>query len=93
MGVAGLVVFGVTRAQADAEIATLEDECGPGPCTDPQYADVVDRGKTAETVSGVALGIGIAGVLAGTAMIIFGGPAEGADQAWAPAPGGFRVQF
>jgi hypothetical protein len=94
VGVAGLVTFAVTRAQADAEIRTLEDECGAGPCTDPQYADVVDRGKTAETIAGVGLGIGIAGVLAGTAMIIFGGPGEDdAQQGWSPAPGGFGLHF
>ena len=93
VGVAGFVIFGVGRAQAGDEFATLESECGAGPCTDPAYADVVDSGKQAETMAGIGLGIGIAGVLAGTAMIIFGGPSDDADAAWMPTADGFRVRF
>lgn len=94
VGVGGFVMFAVGRVMRDDEIATLEEECGAGPCTDPAFQDTIDSGRTAETISGVGLGIGIAGVLAGTALIIFGGPSSDAAAAgWSPTPNGIRVRF
>ncbi|MEZ4440086.1 MAG: tetratricopeptide repeat protein [Polyangiaceae bacterium] len=76
LGAAGLVTFGVMTAQADDKLATLEEECGGVRCTDPQYADVVDDGKRAETIAVVSAVAGGALLAGGIAMIIFGGPSE-----------------
>ncbi len=69
-------VMAVTGAAAQSKFSTLEEECADSRCTDPQYDRVIDDGKTLATVANVTLGVGIVGVLAGTAMIIFGGPSE-----------------
>jgi hypothetical protein len=73
VGVAGFVTFGVGSVIADKKLSTLETSCGDGPCTDPALSGVIDEGKRAELIGNIGLGIGIAGVLAGAAMIIFGG--------------------
>ena len=94
VGVAGMVVFAIGRVQSDEEIATLEADCGAGPCTDPSYSDVIDRGQQAETMAGIGLGVGIAGLLAGTALILFGEPsAEDAEAAWDLTPQSLRLRF
>lgn len=74
IGVAGVVLFGVSAVTADGKLAQLQAECGGVRCTDPKYADVVDSGKTFDLLTNIGLGAGIAGLAAGTAMIVFGGP-------------------
>jgi hypothetical protein len=76
LGAGGMVAFGVGTYLADQELGALEEACGDQRCADPAQADTVDRGKRYEIVAGVGLGVGIAGILAGTAMIIFGGPSS-----------------
>ncbi|MBW2524050.1 MAG: hypothetical protein JRI23_07740 [Deltaproteobacteria bacterium] len=90
VGVASMVVFAITAAQAKSDFDTLNEECGGVRCTDPSYADTVDSGETMELVSHVTLGIGLAGIVAGSLMIIFGGPDEPAESTagFAPLPGG-----
>jgi len=94
VGVGGFVAFAVGSVIADDKLATLESTCGPGPCTDPAMSAVIDEGKTAETLAGIGLGVGIAGVLAGTAMIIWGGDDAG-DTVVSAGPGGasLRLRF
>lgn len=74
VGVVGMGLFAVGGIQGNAKFATLEKECGGTRCTDPKYADVVDSGKTMDLLANVGLGIGIAGIVAGTVMVIVGGP-------------------
>lgn len=97
IGVGGVALFAVGTVKADSDYESLEAACGDGPCPDASYADVIDSGKTWETVSFVGLGVGIAGVLAGTAMMIWGGPSEPESPAAAarfePTADGFRVRF
>jgi hypothetical protein len=76
LGVAGMVLFGVGASQAQGKWGQLEDECGAVRCADPAYADTIDSGKTWQTVANVSLGVGIAALAGGIAMIIFGGPSE-----------------
>jgi len=96
LGVAGMALFGVTGAMAQSKFSTLEEECGGRRCTDPKYADVVDSGKTMDTLATVGLVSGIAGLVGGTAMIVFGGPKKGAKPQSAlslsPAGAGLRLQ-
>jgi hypothetical protein len=98
VGIAGIIIFVVQNGAADDRLATLEAECPTGPCPDePRYAQLIDEGQTAETIAAVGLGIGIAGILAGTAMLIFGAPDDPSPSAVevAPHPGGaaLRVSF
>ncbi len=94
VGVAGLVTFAIGRVQADEEIATLETDCGEGPCTDPSYGDVIDRGQQAETMAAIGLGVGIAGVLAGAGLLLFGGSGEDdGEAAWSVTHRGLRLRF
>lgn len=74
VGVVGMGLFAVGGIQGNAKFATLEKECGGTRCTDPKYADVIDSGKTMDLLANVGLGIGIAGIVAGTVMVIVGGP-------------------
>lgn len=87
IGIAGLVLFGVSAVTADGKLAQLEKECGGVRCTDPKYADVVESGKTFDLLTNIGLGVGIAGLAAGTAMIIFGGPKA------APAAGSAMIDI
>lgn len=90
LGVASMVVFGVTAAMAKSDFDTLNEECGGVRCTDPAYADTVDSGKAMELASHVTLGVGLAGMVAGGLMIAFGGPDESTETTAdvAPLPGG-----
>lgn len=74
VGVVGMGLFAVGGIQANAKFATLEKECGGTRCTDPKYADIIDSGKTMDLLANVGLGLGIAGIVAGTVMVIVGGP-------------------
>lgn len=74
VGVVGMGLFAVGGIQGNAKFATLEKECGSTRCTDPKYADVVDSGKTMDLLANVGLGLGVAGIVAGTVMVIVGGP-------------------
>jgi hypothetical protein len=96
LGVGGFVLFAVGTVQANDAFSTLETRCPTG-CTDPTDLATLDDGKAAEVMANVGLGVGIAGVVAGTLMMIFGGPADStATDAAARAfvgPGGAGVRF
>lgn len=76
LGALGFVGFAVGTVQADDAFATLEATCGAGPCTDSSSADVISEGKTFEAIAVAGLVIGIAGVAAGTIMLIVGEPSS-----------------
>lgn len=78
LGVAGMALFGIAGFMAKGRFATLETECGGVRCTDAKYADVIDSGKTLTTVANVGLGIGAASIVAGTLMMVLGGPSKAA---------------
>jgi hypothetical protein len=73
LGVGGFVMMGVTGAMAQSKLDELDSDCGGQRCTDAAAADTVDEGETLALLSNVGLGVGIAGVVAGTAMLLFGG--------------------
>jgi len=74
-GVASLAAFGVTAVMAKNEFRALEDKCGSEPCP-PELGDRIDKGRTLQTVANVSLAVGSTAILAGSAMIIFGGPSD-----------------
>jgi hypothetical protein len=82
LGVAGMVMFGVARAAADAKFDEVSAACGSSRCTDPAFAGDIDDGKTLDTLTNVGLVVGLLGLSAGAALIVFGGPSEsGSGQA------------
>lgn len=93
LGVGGFVTFAVGTVQANDAFSTLESTCPVGPCVDTESKDTISSGKTAEVIANVGLGVGIAGIVAGTFMLIFGGPSEPEQTAWEPTPNGLRLRF
>jgi hypothetical protein len=100
VGAAGLVTLMVAGLLASDKESELDETCGERRCTDPAAAEIIDDGKTLQTIANVGLGVGIVGVLAGTAMVIFGGPSDEDEDAPAvviePGPGaglGVRARF
>jgi hypothetical protein len=78
IGAAGMVLFGVAGSTADSKLAQLQQECGGARCTDPKYGEIVDSGRMFDLLANIGLGAGIAGLVGGTAMIVFGGPKKAA---------------
>lgn len=93
VGAAGFAVFGVGTAMAEGKLSELEEGCGEGPCTDPAFQDTIDSGKSAETLAGVGIVVGIAGVLAGVPLLVFGGDDGGDEASVGFGPGGVSVGY
>lgn len=95
VGVVGLGLFAVTGSMASSKFSELEDECGGKRCTDPKYADTVDSGKRLETIANVSLVVGSVGLLAGGAMILFGGPSaeRTGTAAFSASPSGASLRY
>ncbi|GAB5546422.1 MAG: hypothetical protein SangKO_061820 [Sandaracinaceae bacterium] len=74
IGGAGLASFGIFGGLALGEYGTLESQCG-GSCTDAEVSTL----STYNTVADVSLAVGLAGVVAGTVLIIIGAGEDGAD--------------
>ena len=74
LGVVGMGLFAFGGIQGNAKFETLQKECGSTRCTDPKYTDVVESGKTMDLLANIGLGVGAAGLVAGTIMVIVGGP-------------------
>ncbi|MEQ8460369.1 MAG: tetratricopeptide repeat protein [Sandaracinaceae bacterium] len=74
IGGAGLASFGIFGGLALGEYGTLESQCG-GSCTDAEVSTL----STYNVVADVSLAIGLAGVVAGTVLIILGAGDDGAD--------------
>jgi hypothetical protein len=95
LGVVGMGLFAIGGIQGNAKFATLEKECGTTRCTDPKYADIVDSGKNLDLVANIGLGVGIAGIAAGTVMVLVGGPKpkpKTTDASFFIAPGQTMLQ-
>lgn len=73
LGLVGMGLFAFGGLQGNARFATLEKECGTSRCTDPKYADLIESGKTFDLVANIGLGVGAAGLMAGTIMVVTGG--------------------
>jgi hypothetical protein len=85
-GVAGFATFAVAGITSNDKYAALKQDCADGSC--PTRASQIQTGKTFDMIADIGLGVGIAGVLAGTAMIAFGGPkAPSSRSGWSITPG------
>ncbi len=96
LGVVGMVVFAITGSSASSKFSEVEELCPAGVCSDDAKAiDLIDSGKTMQTVANVSVVIGGAALIAGTLLIVLGGsdddvadPPEEGDVSLAPSPGG-----
>jgi hypothetical protein len=93
VGVAGMAAFAIAGSMAKSEFDTIEEECGGDRCTDPKYADDVDRGKRLETIANVGLVVGAIGLIAGGTMIVLGGPKQKEGAGLMVSPGGLGVGY
>ena len=75
-GVASMVVFAVTGSMAKSKFDEVDEACGSQTCPDGSNNDAIDSGKTMQTVANATLGVGLALMAGGAALIIFGGPDE-----------------
>ena len=80
VGVVGVAAFAVTGIMARNKYSTLEGKCGDERCTGPAMQEVVDQGRTLQTVANVSLIVGAVGLVAGGTMVYFGWPSEAAGQ-------------
>lgn len=81
-GVASMVVFAVTGSMAKSKFDEVDEACGGQTCPDDSHNDSIDSGKTMQTVANATLGVGLALMAGGAALIIFGRPDdESTDQA------------
>jgi hypothetical protein len=88
VGVAGIAVFAVAGVIAQKKFDEVEEGCGGTHCVDPKYDDVITTGRTMDTLANVGLIVGVVGVAAGAAMMIFGGPKPEGRKAAAVWPHG-----
>lgn len=93
VGVAGMATFAIAGSMAKSEFDTIEEECGGDRCTDPKYADNVDRGKRLETIANVGLVVGAIGLIAGGTLIVLGGPKQKEGAGLMVSPGGLGVGY
>ncbi|MCU0681324.1 MAG: PEGA domain-containing protein [Polyangiaceae bacterium] len=69
VGVAGLVVGGIAGAFALSSGSAVERECPGRVCTGEGY-DAVGRAKDEALVANLGLGVGVAGLVAGTVLVL-----------------------
>ena len=84
IGAAGMVTFAAAGAMANSRYDSIQTACGGARCTDPKYADQIAGGRRLDVIANVGLGVGLAGIAAGTLLVILGGPkpAPAAMSAW-----------
>lgn len=87
LGVGGWVTLIVGGVVSDNKFASVQSRCGDGPCTTEADQDLIDEGRTFELAANIGIVVGAVGTVAGTLLVIFGGPTEEP----APPPVAFGV--
>jgi hypothetical protein len=94
LGVAGMGAFVGAGLAAKSKFSSVEAACGGVRCTDPKYGGVIDSGKTLQALANAGLGVGVAGIVAGTLMIALGGATKGPLPASVEVgPTGLRLRY
>lgn len=95
VGLAGLVGGVVSGLMLQQKKATINDHCDAQKTCDPQGLDAVEGARTLLTLNTVSWAVGIAGVGAGTLLIIVGGPSKAPADSKANAglPAAFALQW
>jgi hypothetical protein len=90
IGAAGMATFATAGVMANNRYDAINAACGGKHCTDPSFASQIDGGRRLDIIADVGLGVGIAGIAAGTLLAVLGGPkaAPANVTAWAASRGG-----
>jgi len=72
VGVAGLGTFAILGSMANSKFDDLEKACPNEQCPPEREGDI-DDGERLQTFANISLGVGVAGVATGAALLIFGG--------------------
>lgn len=73
VGVAGMIMFGVSGSMSKSTFDKLKTECGGAKsCPDHSHDSEIDKGKSQQTIANVGLAIGAVGLAAGAGLIIGG---------------------
>jgi hypothetical protein len=88
VGGAGLIAFVVGGLEARSAYNELKHECGANPCSDNAHQQLVDRGKSWQTVANVGLVVGGVGAAASGTLLYFGYRGGNTSVAVAPVDGG-----
>ncbi|APR80062.1 Hypothetical protein A7982_05409 [Minicystis rosea] len=92
LGAAGMATFAAAGVAANKRFNSVNDACGGMRCTDPKFADQIAGGRTLDVAANIGLGVGIAGIVGGTLLVVFGGPKQvPAVSAWVAPEGGGLV--
>jgi len=92
VGAVGLATFGVFGLLNNSSFSTLEDDCPNGRCP-PGRNDDIDAGRRYQLLANVGLGVGIAGIAAGTTLFILSAPSSEAPRtALRVAPGAVSLE-
>ena len=73
LGVVGFTLFAIFGVMSNSTYSDLQNACPHGVCP-PGKQSEVDSGRTQQTVANVGLGVGIAGIAAGTALFFYSMP-------------------
>ncbi len=93
IGVAGFATFAVAGLMANSKFNSVKNACHDTRCTDPSYADQIDKGKTLDRIATTGLIVGAVGIVAGGTMILLGKPGGREGVALDVSPGGARVGY
>jgi hypothetical protein len=95
VGVGGMATFGVAGLMANHRYDTVNTACGGTHCADPKYAADISSGKQLDLIANVGLGVGLAGLVGGTLLVVLGKPSRAPARvgAWvAPEGGGLTLR-
>lgn len=91
VGLAGFATFAVFGVLSNSKFDSLEKDCPAGHCP-PDRHDEIAAGQRFQTIANVGLGVGIAGVVVGTALfIVAGGSGREAPERSASTRVGFGI--
>jgi hypothetical protein len=93
LGLVGLATYAVAGLKARNAYNQLQADC-PTRCSDAAHRNRANEGKTLQTVANVGLGVGVAGTLAGAALLYVGfSHRDGPRPSLAFAPGGMTLSL
>ncbi|MFT3769782.1 MAG: PEGA domain-containing protein [Minicystis sp.] len=92
VGAAGMATFAAAGVMANKRFDAVSAACGGTRCTDPSFSAQIAGGKQLDLAANIGLGVGIAGLVGGTLLVVLGGPKPApAVTAWATPGGGGLV--
>jgi hypothetical protein len=92
IGVAGLVVAGVTGVIIVSRHGKIKDDCPNEQCNDEGF-DLVEKNRSLLVVNAIAWGVGVVGTGVGAYLILSSKPDSETSAGFTPLPGGGSLAF